>query len=210
MKHADEPRVRRAEKNAPATLPHALSDGAPSLQRNGGMVWSFFAPARKLWRLIHSAVVGVTILELLPRQQLEAQEGAGAWKVSGDDPQFRLRPRNPELMRQSGWFMLSYTFEADHPVAMQVFIDCGEGFKESTSISLSVDAPGQVDIPLYLPKNVRGLRLDPASAAVSFRIGTPRLARLREAPAQAVQRGVTTSLPQYTFAHARFLYEGMD
>ncbi|MDD2893167.1 MAG: glycosyltransferase family 2 protein [Halothiobacillaceae bacterium] len=205
MKHTDEPHVRRAEKNVSAIPPHAPSGSASSIQRNKSLVWYFFAPARKLWRLIHGAVVGVTTLDLLPRHQLEAQQGTGAWKASGDDPQFRLRPRNPELMRQSGWFMLSYTFEAEHPVTMQVFIDCGEGFAESTAISLSVDAPGQIDIPLHLPKNVRGLRLDPSSASVSFRIGTPRLARLREAPGQAVQRSVTTSLPQYTFAHARFL-----
>lgn len=206
MKHADKLRARRAETNAPeSTPPHEQSGVVASVQRNRGLVWHFLAPARKLWGLLHSVVIGTTTLELLPRQQLEAQAEVGSWKSCGDDPQFRLRPRNPELIRQSGWFMLSYRFEAEHPVAMQVFIDSGEGFGENTAISLSVDALGQVDIPLYLPKNVRGLRLDPASAAVSFRIGIPRLARLREAPEQAVQRSATTRLPQYTFAQAIFL-----
>ena len=125
-----------------------------------------------------------TPVDLIPYFHVSATRLAGedVWLSLGDDPQLLIQPTHQAITSQPGWFMLDYFFECKHPTSQQVFFDLGEGFVPTLNLTWEAQQSGHVSIPLYLPSDLRTLRLDPMTHEGHFKIKNGSLRRLSHAP----------------------------
>ncbi|TVU87581.1 glycosyltransferase family 2 protein [Vreelandella titanicae] len=102
--------------------------------------------------------------QLLP---LEACRLGYAWQAIGDDPQFLLKRGLP----LPGWQMLEVAIDHDQPsAAVQLFFNCGKGFKEESSVYLPLKSGRITKRLFWMPFRVKTLRLDPLESEGNFTI----------------------------------------
>lgn len=148
-----------------------LNEQRATLQRiYSSRSWQLTQPFRKLDGLVRNRLLGSTRIELVPSHQIEKQPGDNNWASLGEDPQFLLKPHNPAVMRRNGWGTLEFFMACDQPVTVQLFIDTGQGYESDLAINVTVEKPGRLVLPVYLPRSFIGLRLDPATTACEFTI----------------------------------------
>lgn len=147
------------------------------------LAWRATAPLRTAKGWLHRNLLGYTDVDLVPVHQVSRQPGGGAsnWHSDGADPQFILKPRNPGVIKEGGWFMLRYGFISDKPANVQVFVDCGFGFESELAIN-AVSKTDFVEIPIFLPVSLKSLRLDPVAEVVDFQINNVRIKRVDGTP----------------------------
>ncbi|TKS52798.1 glycosyltransferase [Luteimonas yindakuii] len=126
-------------------------------------------PAQVQWPLVPLANV-----QQQPRDGHEA-----TWLSASDDPQFLIGGEN--LALPAGWYLFEARFLGVEGSLMApcLYPDYGEGVTESGRIVLpEPDAQGCIAAVVLLTHATRGLRFDPSTAAVSFRLPHVTLRRL--------------------------------
>lgn len=144
---------------------------------HNSLSWRLTTPVRKLSGMVHKHLLRTTRIALLPIHQLQVKRNSNGqvWHSSGNDPQFLLNIYNPAVIRSGGWFELEYHFESAGPVSQQFYIDYGNGFQPEVVLNMTIEKPGPVRLPVYLPKGVSNLRFDPASSVSDFKISNMTL-----------------------------------
>lgn len=123
---------------------------------------------------------------LAPAAQLQSLPGrTGAWRATGDDPQFTCH--TPGYPLRGGWYRVELDFEPldDKISAPQIYYDFGEGLSETRSVVLNFvkpDATRHSGIVL-LAKDTTALRFDPAVASCEFRVRRMRFRRVSRSAA---------------------------
>ena len=144
--------------------------------------WRWTQPFRTLDGLIHNRLLQRTKLDLIPLNQVTKGSSRFAWEAHGDDPQFLLSPRNPAVMRHQGWALLQVDIRGANLGMVEVFLDLGFGFHSDLAYRFDVRSNHPSEVPLYLPRSLRALRIDPLHAPGAIEIRSVSIKRLREAP----------------------------
>lgn len=145
--------------------------------------WRWTQPLRSLDGLIHNRLLQKTRLDPIPLNHVTKGSTRFAWEAHGDDPQFLLSPRNPAVMRHQGWALLRVDIRGETLGMVEVFLDLGFGFHSDLAYRLDLNGNRPVEVPLYLPRSLRALRMDPLHAPGAIEIRSVSIKRLREAPA---------------------------
>lgn len=129
---------------------------------------------------------GTVRVGLTPTSQLQSiADVRGAWRATGDDPQFACRTSAAPL--RGGWYRVDLDFEPldDKISAPQLYFDFGEGLSEARSAALSFVKPTAARHSgiVLLAKDTISLRFDPAIASCEFRVRRLRLRRVSRAAA---------------------------
>lgn len=112
--------------------------------------------------------------DLVPAQQLEPVPGAvNTYNATGDDPQFHLACDLP-----AGWVRLDYRLTTASDSVLEVYLDHGAGFSTCVEREFVEGATDRTRY-LYLPRPVRGVRLDPVQKPGRVRLEQFSLRRLR-------------------------------
>lgn len=124
---------------------------------------------------------GTVRLGLVPVSQLQSISTAeGAWRATGDDPQFACATADYPL--PGGWYRIDLDFEPldDKISTPQLYFDYGEGLSETRSAVLSFVKPNAVRHTgvVLLAKNTVSMRFDPAIASCEFRVRRLRVRRV--------------------------------
>lgn len=145
---------------------------------------------------------GTVRLGLVPVSQLQSISTAeGAWRATGDDPQFACATSDYPL--PGGWYRVDLDFEPldDKISAPKLYFDYGEGLSETRSAVLSFvksDAIRHTGIVL-LAKSTISLRFDPTIASCTFRVRRLRMRRVSRTQA---------ALRMLRAIHARYSVSG--
>ncbi|MGH8147762.1 MAG: class I SAM-dependent methyltransferase, partial [Rhodanobacteraceae bacterium] len=104
------------------------------------------------------------------------------WRVTGDDPGFRLeQPSGKPVGLAAGWYLLELDMMAHTRdlVAPKLYPDYGEGYSEKTALSLPplMDARGFRGVVLFI-EDVKALRFDPLDTTGEFSLEHVRLRRV--------------------------------
>jgi len=139
-------------------------------------------------RLLHRVLWPVSggRLGMHPIHDLEPLEANG-WQATGNDPNFACY--TSMLPLPAGWYRLSVDMEGhDHKrMTPRLYMDFGQGMHEAWSAQLGFIRAGRrrhSGVVLF-PREVKGLRFDPAEAVCSFRISHLALMPLSRAGAAA-------------------------
>lgn len=128
---------------------------------------------RRLWPLWGGR------LGLHPLSQLEPL-AAHTWRATGNDPYFACY--TDMLPLKAGWYRLSIELKGDDSsrMAPRLYLDFGQGMHEAWSVQLGFIQPKRRyhSGVVLLPRDVCGLRLDPAEGPCTFRIHSLALAPL--------------------------------
>lgn len=141
--------------------------------------WKVTAPLRSLGRLARKCKRGIinTLyllsfrkfkVELEILQDLEQITTEGNWKSIGIDPAFNLKGTIP-----TGWISMEWDSNADESIPLQIYWDAGEGMLEQNSAFVGMIPRGTCTshkIILYLPEDVKKLRLDPGDKEINFQL----------------------------------------
>ncbi|VVU51314.1 glycosyl transferase family 2 [Burkholderia anthina] len=135
----------------------------------------------KYARSVYRKLTGRYRLHFVPVHQLEFTAG-GIWQATGNDPQFVIFA-DINWSRLEGWYLLEIDVESEHDLEAQIYFDVdGNGYKESDSVRAQILAKKTNRIPIFIPRDCKGIRLDPCQFKTSFRFKTARLIRLKERP----------------------------
>lgn len=105
----------------------------------------------------------------VPTHQLTAlpQDEEFAWCSLGNDPQFKLK----KAALLPGWQMLEVEMAHDQPsAAVKLYMDTGEGISEEQSVYLPLKDGRITKRLLYVPRGLKGIRLDPLESEGRFSI----------------------------------------
>ena len=139
--------------------------------------WRYTKPIRQLGGFLNRQLIRSTEVNALPLNQLESIDSK-TWQATGDDPYFLLRPQSKHLFN-SGWVWLSYEFSSVKGVEQEIYFDLGSGFVPELCLKFMA-IQGRNRIPLYLPKNLKALRLDPQTGSGLFELHTLMLEKTSE------------------------------
>jgi len=104
---------------------------------------------------------------LVAHSQL-VQIDADSWRSLGDDPAFFLR--SPLLKVLTGWISIKVKMNAAIPLEPKVYLDYGDGFSETRTVTLYQSGVDLYEAELVLPRAIRAMRFDPAENACEFSV----------------------------------------
>jgi GT2 family glycosyltransferase len=126
----------------------------------------------------------VTDLLITPARGLRSDGPGGRWVAIDDDPQFAVTLPNRCRGR---WLRLrvDITPELRWTSAPLLYLDCGSGYSELTTVSLPTPAEGSacIDLVLFLPANVVQVRFDPLAQPGPFTMGPLQMTPVTKAGA---------------------------
>ncbi|MDR3737186.1 MAG: glycoside hydrolase family 99-like domain-containing protein [Acidobacteriaceae bacterium] len=163
-----------------AILRHQLSESQSALDHRDQRLhalynstsWKLSVPIRKIGALVRF----FARLHLNRRHQMTLQplqdlhQDDGRYVSTGNDPAFLMS--FPESVSfAGGWCKISYRVdETTSPLAPVLYIDTGNGYSQQNSIALPPVVSGLVDIVVFLPANIKALRLDPMEVPAVFKL----------------------------------------
>lgn len=132
--------------------------------------WKLSSPIRLVGRIVKK-IIRLFIWSWTHSLQLELiyhlNGSRDRYESTGNDPQFLLKSHRRFI--GGCWAIISYHVSATSvPLDPRLYIDAGEGFSESTAISLPRVSRGRVKQFIRLPERVYALRLDPIDCPASF------------------------------------------
>lgn len=124
------------------------------------------------------AAVSEVIVEPLANVRLSGSASGFDWEAENDDPQFRIRPAEPERHTfPAGWYRFhAHLGRGASLHAPCLYVDYGAGITEQDKISLPYpDELGNIDAVLLFPSRVHAIRFDPSDRAARFSLPDLRL-----------------------------------
>lgn len=139
---------------------------------------------KKLWGKLYSRHIH---LELTPNHHLHSTPSNPLiWETVGNDSYFLLKPTHNGYPTR--WVRIHFAVECPVKafVSFCLYIDRGQGFNEASKVDLPLLAAKAVDRVVYLPSDVRGLKLaiDSADRVVQFKLGPVKFSKISKLEAQ--------------------------
>ena len=153
-----------------------LGQRLESLRKSAG--WRLMWPLRSL-QALGRRISGREKLQAVPVRELDVR--GDQWVTSGHDPQCLLMGHRA-WHGMSGWYWLTFHLETEQPLHAQFFLDVGHGFDPALAIDRPGLASGFHQIPIYVPRECRMIRFDPAVVPARFRLANLYLRPLKAAP----------------------------
>jgi glycosyltransferase involved in cell wall biosynthesis len=128
--------------------------------------WKMLEPLRALRRLL--APRGFDLRDLLPWSQLEpmAEGPPGRWLSQGTDPQFLVPCYLP-----AGWLRIRLKMTSQVQGRLEIYVDSGHGFTPAECVERLIVGNGiDKDFFVWLPRPIRGVRIDPLDVEGEFRL----------------------------------------
>jgi glycosyltransferase involved in cell wall biosynthesis len=147
-----------------------------SLRKSAG--WRLMWPLRLL-QALGRRISGREKLQAVPVRELDVR--GDQWVTSGHDPQCLLMGHRA-WHAMSGWYWLTFHLETEQPLHAHFFVDIGHGFDPTLVVDRPGLATGFHQIPIYVPRECRMIRFDPAAVPARFRLANLDLRPLKTAP----------------------------
>lgn len=112
------------------------------------------------------------------------------WEATGNAPHFQLLPGGEGMPSGWVWLRLELKGEGQLRLAPVLYLDRGEGYRESEVIRLPVIQHGVLETCIHLPEDVRAMRLGPAIRPLNFRLGAIEMCEIGQ-----VETMVRVNLP---------------
>jgi glycosyltransferase involved in cell wall biosynthesis len=141
-------------------LSHSLSRVHASLG------WKLFKPVRIL-RTLSTRFSRRLHVDLVPLRGVETNNNN--WSSISTSIQFLLTANNG-WHRYTGWYWLNMDSVSEKPMEIQLCFDMGEGFASSQGIGFTLAGKGRQQIPLFVPRDCRAIRINADSAPSIFKL----------------------------------------